>query len=305
MPSSSGSSSGSESCSESCRSRLPFVRHILKHIPNPLLSFYGCTYAEFYDILKKRFRQRFLKKLHNRDFQISQVICARTTERRILLMSENNYEDYKKNLSRSSKQRSSLHRGKVLLAVGICFLLYLLLILPFRPGNVSEIAGNTIKSSNPYGILRVYYIDDLRILRAKTDTDSGQIYCIAAFTDCDQNEWVLSFSPGRNADLAKRIRLSNSFADELTITVSGYFKIEALEDLPFEADSFFSVYGSGCANADGSNMLNLNADYLCAKNESPVLTELSHPGIPFGSMIAGLVGVLYGSFLLIRNRETA
>lgn len=221
-------------------------------------------------------------------------------------MNDNSYEAYKKSLSRSRKQSKALHDGKIQLVLGICFFLYLLWILPFRTGDVSRIRGDEVKAGNPYGHIQVYYIDRLHILRARTDTNSGQIYCIAKFADCDQNEWVLSFSPGRNEQLAERIRLSSSLESELDLTVYGYFQLEALEDLPFEADSFFSVYADKYANAEGSNLLSLNADYLCERSDNPVSKLLSRPGIPLVSLVVGLIGILWGGFLLIKyqKRET-
>lgn len=218
-------------------------------------------------------------------------------------MNENSYEEYKKNLSRSRKKHTNLHDGKILLVLGIIFLLYTLFILPFHADNVNEIRGDEMKAGKNYYPEHVYYIDHLQLLRAKTDADKDQIYCIARFLDRDQNDWIISFTPGENERLAEDIRLSDRFDKELHLTVSGYFQIKPLEDFPFEADSFFTVYGRKYADADGSNMLSMNAKYLCERNDSYLKQILFHPGIPLGSLAAGLGSVIFGIFLLIRSRK--
>ena len=225
-------------------------------------------------------------------------------------MNESGYEEYKKNLHRDQKQRKNLRDGKIQFVLGICFLVYTLVILPFHADNVSEIAGNEMKAGKNYYPEHVYYIYNLEILRAKTDADDGEIYCIARFPDRDQNDWIISFTPGNNQQLAERIRAAerirtaSAFETELNLTVSGYFQLKYLEDFPFEADSFFSVYGRTYANDDGSNMLSLNAKYLCEKNENYTLEILFHPGIPLGSLVAGLLGTIWGSIAWIRNRKS-
>ncbi len=218
-------------------------------------------------------------------------------------MSDNSYEEYKKNLSRSNKRSRDLHRGKGLLIIGICFLLYLLFILPFNAGNVNRIRGDEIKAGSIYDRVRVYYIDQLHVLCAKTDTDNDRIYCIARFADRDQNEWVLLFTPGTNERLADLIRLSDSIESEFDLTVNGYFRLEPLDDLPFAADSFFSIYADKYGNADGSNLLSLNADYLCERGENYTQAALLRRGVPLLSLVVGLIGVLGGVFLLIRNQK--
>lgn len=218
-------------------------------------------------------------------------------------MSDNSYEEYKKNLSRSNKRSWDLHRGKVLLIIGICFMLYLLFILPFNAGNVNRIRGDELKAGGTYDRVRVYYIDELHVLRAKTDTDNGRVYGIARFADSDQNEWVLLFTPGTNERLADLIRLSGSIESEFDLTVNGYFRLEPLEDLPFAADSFFSVYAGKYGNADGSNLLSLNADYLCERGDNYTQAALLRRGIPLLSLVVGLIGIFWGGFLLIRNQK--
>lgn len=229
-------------------------------------------------------------------------------------MEENSYEEYKRNLSRGR----GLHRGKVCIIIGACLLVYVLFILPFRAGNVSEIRGDEITAGKTYYPEKVYYIENLQILHTKTDTDNGEIYCIAKFIDCDQNGWVISFTPGRDERLAEQIKLFGSIENRSTIngysyqetsvnglnpTVSGYFLLEYLEDLPFEADAFYSVYGSKYADAEGLKMISVNAEFLCARYESYTLQALFRPGIPLASFVWGLLGVIFGVILLIRNRH--
>ena len=218
-------------------------------------------------------------------------------------MNESSYEEYKKNLFRDQKKRNGLHDGKIQLVIGICLLLYTLFILPFHADNAHEICGDEMKAGKAYYPQKVYYIENLQILRAKLDTENNNIYCIAKFLDRDQNDWIILFTPGRDEQLAERIRLSSSFKDELNLTTSGYFQLEYLEDLPFAADSFYSVYGSNYADADGRNMLSMNAEYLCGRYDNYTLQALLRPGIPLGSFVFGLIGVISGGFLLFRNRS--
>ncbi|MDE6419235.1 MAG: hypothetical protein K2K87_01765, partial [Lachnospiraceae bacterium] len=150
---------------------------------------------------------------------------------------------------------------------------------------------------------KVFYIENVQILRAKTDADADQIYCIAKFLDIDQNEWIISFTPGKNERVIQSLQLSDRFGKELDLTVSGYFHLKPLEEFPFEADSFFTVYGASYANAEGSNMLSVNAEYLCDRRDNYTLKLLQQPGIPFGSLVVGLVSVIVGGFLLVKNRS--
>ncbi len=218
-------------------------------------------------------------------------------------MNESNYEEYKKNLSRDQTKHNALRNGKVQLIVGICLLLYTLFILPLHADNVYEIKGSEMKAGKAYYPQKVYYIENLQLLRAKTDADDDQLYCIAKFSDRDQNEWIFSFSPGRNKQLAEQIRLSASSENELHLTTGGYFQLQYLEDLPFEADSFYSVYGSDYAEAEGQNMLSMNAQYLCKASGNYTLQALLRPGIPLVSLICGMIGVISGGISLIRNRS--
>ena len=217
-------------------------------------------------------------------------------------MSDNSYEEYKRELSRNLKSKENNHSGKILLIVGTCFLVYLLVILPFRAGNVSEIRGDEVKAGREYYPIHVYYIENLQILRTKTDTD-GSLYCIAKFSDRDGKEWILCFTPGNDKKLTEHIQLTSSFGKEADLTIKGYFQFRYLEDLPYGADSFYSVYADQYADAEASNLLNLNADYLCERNENYTLAVLCRPGIPLASLVVGLFGVLYGGFLLIRNQK--
>lgn len=217
-------------------------------------------------------------------------------------MSDNGYEEYKKDLSRSLKSKEDSRRGKILLIVGACFLVYLLVILPFHAGNVSEIRGDEVKAGKEYYPIHVYYIEDLQILRAKTDTD-GSLYCIAKFLDRDGKEWILCFTPGNDKRLAEHIQLTSSFEKEFDLTIKGYFQLGYLEDLSFGADSFYSVYAGKYADAEASNLLSLNADYLCERTENYTLAVLCRRGIPLGSLVVGLASVLFGGLLLIRNQK--
>lgn len=209
---------------------------------------------------------------------------------------EENYEEYKKNLSRSQKRYEGLHSGKVLTVVGICFLLYTFYILPFHAGKVSELRGDEVEGGTRYDPVKVYYIEDLQILKTKVD-DDDESYCIAKFSDCDQNEWIISFMPGSDKQLEQHLRRG------LTPTVSGYFQLQELDYLPFGVDSFLSVYGGSQAEAEGIEMIKLNAEYLCTGYENYTLKTLCRPGIPLGSFVCGLFGSIQGPILLLRNRS--
>ncbi len=217
-------------------------------------------------------------------------------------MNEGSYEEYKKNLYRDHKKHEGLRGGKIRLVVGICLLLYTLYILPFHAENVRDIRGDEIKAGKAYYPQKVYYIENLQILRAKTDTEKNTIYCIAKFLDCRQNDWIILFTPGRDEQLAERIRLSSSLDNELNLTTSGFFQLQYLDALPSAADSFYSVYGGKYADAEGGNMLGLNAEYLC-RDDSYTLQILLRPGIPLASLVFGLIGVVSGGFLLFKNRS--
>ncbi|MCM1263490.1 MAG: hypothetical protein NC313_12305 [Butyrivibrio sp.] len=215
-------------------------------------------------------------------------------------MNESSYGEYKRNLFREKKKRNGLCDGKIQFALGICLLLYTLWILPFHADNVRDIRGNEMTAGKNYYPEKVCAIEELQLLCAKIDDD--QIYCIAKLLDCDRNDWVVSFTPGRNEELASHIiLLINNPGDELDLTVGGYFLLESLEDLPFVADSFYSVYGRKYADADGQNMLSMNAEYLCGVDDDYTLSALFRPGIPLISLIVGVVGVAYGGILLLRT----
>ena len=219
-------------------------------------------------------------------------------------MEGNSYEEYKKNLSSSRKRREKLHDGKVGIVVGTCMLLYVLFILPFHADNAHTIHGDTIEAGGRYDPQKVYYFEDLQILHTKTDTDDGGIYCIARFTDCAQKDWIISFTPGRDELLAEQIRLFAFFqTEEHDLTVSGYFLMRYLEELPFEADSYFSVYGRSYADDNDSNMISVNAEYLCDKYDNYTQQALFRPGTPLCSFVAGLLSVIVGVISLIRYRS--
>ncbi len=218
------------------------------------------------------------------------------------IMHESGYEEYRKNLSRDRKRRDGFRNGKVQLIIGACLLLYTLLILPFRADNACEIRGDEMTAGKRFFPEKVCYIENLRLLRGKTDADDGRIYCIAKFPDRDQNDWVISFAPGRDQQLAEQIRLSASFENELARAVSGYFLLEDMEDLPFEADAFYTTYGRKYADAGGQNMLGLHAEYLCKGDDNYTLQALLRPGIPFASFVSGMFGVIFGGISLTRNR---
>ncbi len=219
-------------------------------------------------------------------------------------MGDNGYEEYKKELSRSCRKEKNRQRGKGMLIGGTILLIYFLGIFPYKAGNVGEIRGDEVKGGDAYSRVHVYYIDKLQILYVRMDTDNNRIYCIAKFSDRDQKEWITCFSPGKDKKLAESIRLARSFDRESDLTISGYFRMQSLEGLPDGADSFYSIFADDYADAKASNLLNLNAEYLCDKTENYILAVVCRPGIPLGSLVIGLLSVLWGGILLSSNQKS-
>lgn len=217
-------------------------------------------------------------------------------------MDENSYEEYKRNFSREQKKHEGFRNGKFRLAGGIFLLLFTLYILPFQNTNISTVHGSEVAAGKTYDREKVYYIENLQLLCMDKNADDGKVYCIARFSDCDRKDWIICFTPGRNRLLASQVRAADFPENGPGLTVSGYFLMEYLEDLPFEADAFHSVYGREYADAEGRNLLSFNAEYLCAENESPVLKTLLQPGIPLAGLVFGMFGTISGTISLIRNR---
>lgn len=229
----------------------------------------------------------------------------------------NSYEEYKKNLSRSRTWRENIYDGKGMLIAGTFMLLFFLYIFPFHAGNAHEIQGDQIEFGGRYDPQKVYYFDKLEILETKTDTDDDSIYCIARFSDCDQQEWIILLTPGRNEPLAENIRLFGSLQkgteqirlfdspqkEGSTLPVSGYFLMRDLKELPSEAGSYLRSYGKNYAVNDGSNIISVNAEYLCSRRDNYTLQTLKRPGTPLGSLVVALSGIIYGAILLIRCRR--
>ncbi len=216
----------------------------------------------------------------------------------------NSYEEYKKNLSRSRTWSEKIYSGKVCLISGTCLLLLFLYILPFHAGNAHEIQGDQIEFGGLHDSQKVYYFEKLEILDAKTGTDDDSIYCIARFADCNQKEWIILLTPGRNESLAEQIRLFDSLLKvEYNLPVSGYFVMRDLSYLPSGAASYLSIRGQSFAVNDGSNIINVNAEYLCSRTDNYTLQAIKRPGVLLETLVVGLSGVIIGVILLIRYRR--
>lgn len=229
----------------------------------------------------------------------------------------NSYEEYKKNLSRSRTWRENIYNGKGMLIAGTYLLLFFLYLLPFHAGNAHEIQGDQIEFGGRYDPRKVYYFEKLEILHTETDTDDDSIYCIARFSDRDQQEWIILLTPGRNENLAENIRLLNSLQkgteqirlfdspqkEGYNFTVSGYFLMRDLKELPSKAGSYLRNHGQLYAVNDGSNIISVNAEYLCSRTDNYTLQTFNHPSEPLGCLVVGLSGVIYGIILLIRYRR--
>lgn len=220
-------------------------------------------------------------------------------------MSEESYEEYKKLRAKNEKRKEGLHNGKICVVVGLCLLLYSLYMLPHRADSVHQMRGSEIKAAKEYYPEKAYTIETLEILEAKTETD-GRIYAIARFLDGEQKDWIVLLTPGRDERLAENLSLlersqkNGSGGNELT--VRGCFLMRMMEDLPFSADSYYTVYGEKYANENKSNMPAWNAEYLCVIDDNYTLRALCRPGIPLCGFAAGLGGILYGAVSLIRSR---
>ncbi len=216
----------------------------------------------------------------------------------------NSYEEYKKNLSRSRTWRENIYNGKAMLLCGTILLLFCLYLLPFHAGNAHEIQGDQIDFGGRFDPQKVYYFEKLEILDAKTDTDDDSIYCIARFADCNQKEWIILLTPGRNEPLAEQIRLFDSLLKvEYNLPVHGYFLVKDLSYLPYGTGAYLGIRGQSFAVNDGSNIINMRAEYLCSRTENYTLQALKRPGEPLVCFVVGLSGVIYGAILLIRNRR--
>lgn len=222
-------------------------------------------------------------------------------------MEENSYEAYKRDFAHARDKRDNLRRGKCLLATGICLLLFFLYIFPFRAGRADEICGDEIKAGNAYDPIQIYYIENLQLLCANADIDDDKIYCVAKFADCNENDWLISFTSCSDEGVAGKIRDSIQYSSllesKMNLTISGYFQIRYLDAFPFAVNSFYSANGSKYANAGSSNILNLNADYLCKRTDNFMLALLSRPGTALGFLAASLTGIICGGILLVQNRS--
>ncbi len=216
-------------------------------------------------------------------------------------MNESSYEAYKESHSREQKKRDGFRSGMIRLIVGACLLVYVLWVLPFQAGSASQLRGDELTGGKNYFPAKVYYIEDLQLLRVKTDTENGQIYAIAQFSDREKTAWIISFGPGQDSQMAEMIRLSPSLGIP-SHPISGYFLLKPLEELPAEADSFYTVYSRD--HADTDKILSLHAEYLCSKDGSYTLRVLLRPGIPLFSFVVGLFGVLSGGISLVQNRPS-
>lgn len=208
-------------------------------------------------------------------------------------MKETDYQKYKIEQAREQKRKKYLFRGKGSLLAGAFLLLLTLYTIPFHAVNVSEICGEELRER------KAYYIEDLQILQAKVDDTEDQVYCVAKFFDRDQKAWILSFDPGTNEHLAEQIRLAQVLGKELDATTSGYVYVE---NIPDEARVFYSSHSEEYAEADGGNVLKLNAYYLCGASGNYTLQTLMRPGEIKAGFVVGVVGIIFGGVLVITNR---
>ncbi len=214
-------------------------------------------------------------------------------------MKDNSYEEYKKEFSRTQRKRDKFFEGKVCLAVGVFLLLLSLYFLPFRAYNAGELRGDELKTG------KVYYIENLQILHAKIEEDS--ICCMAKFQDKDQKEWLISFTPDGDEQLVNRIQTVKKVEQlfkpgdyhELDMETSGYFYVE---DVPSEASSYYAVYSGNYTETGDVTKLKLNADYLCRWDGNYTLEVLSRPGYILCGFVFGIIGIIWGGFLILKNR---
>lgn len=235
-------------------------------------------------------------------------------------MDENSYQEYKEEKWKRSEKAGGLKRGKLLLIAGICAILYAVLIFPFHADNAGKIHGDEIKAGNPYGFQRVCYIENLQILYAKVYArEIDEIYCVARFSDCDRKEWLICVTFGDSDRLAGQIKALSTredrysgvvekysytlnLADRSDLSVSGYFQMQRLTDLPSEVFDFYATYNSQYLDTEDWNELFINAKYLCDEGGNYTAEVLLNPGILLRTFVAGLSAILFGVFLLMKNR---
>ncbi len=202
------------------------------------------------------------------------------------------YEGYKRRLVSAENQRSALGKGKISIIVGGLLVIVALFLLPYHAENVSEISGAELQKGN------VYYIHDLQILDVKVEEDD--IYCVAGFRDKDDKEWIISFHPRSDEHLVKRMELAASLGADSDITTGGYVYLYELAGNP---KIFYSSHSKNYGAPDGENIIKLDGDYLCDINGNYTMEVLFHPGMIRASFVVGVVGVIYGMFLLLKNRQ--
>lgn len=214
-------------------------------------------------------------------------------------MKDNSYEEYKKEFSRTQHKKDKFFEGKVCLAAGIFLLLLSLFFLPFRAYYASELQGDELETG------KVYYIENLQILHAKIEGDS--ICCMAKFQDKDQKEWLISFIPDGDEQLVNRIQTVKKVEQmfhpgdcfELDMETRGYFYVE---DIPSEASSYYAVYSGNYTETGDVTKLKLNVDYLCPLGGNYTLEVLQRPGYILCGFVFGIIGIIWGGFLVVKNR---
>lgn len=203
------------------------------------------------------------------------------------------YEGYKRRMAAAEKRKEELRKGKVALVIGGVLLAVSLFMIPYHADNVGELSGAQLQEGD------AYYIENLQILDVKVDDDDGDIYCVAGFRDKDEKEWIISFHPGSDENLVRRMELAASLGVDPNIITSGYVYLYELSGNP---KIYYSSHSKNYAEPDEGNIIRLDADYLCDINGNYTLAVLFRPGQIRAAFVVGVIGIIYGIVLLLRNR---
>lgn len=201
------------------------------------------------------------------------------------------YNRYKATSAATQKRKS----GKICLIVGILMVIGALLLLPYHAKNVNAICGDELK------VRDAYYIEDLQILDAQIKEDGKTVYCLARFTDKNQNDWFISFQPRNNEHLVNQINLAKRLGTKPDLTTSGYVYVD---DIPSAASAFYAVRCKSLSDQGEENILELHADYLCSASGNFILEALLRPSLIKQAFVWGVIGILFSILILFKYRKS-
>ena len=201
------------------------------------------------------------------------------------------YEGYKRRLAATEKRKEELRGGKIGLLGGSALVVAALFMIPYHAVKSSEISGRELQAGD------ACYMEQLEIRDVRVD-DDGDIYCVAAFRDMNEKEWIISFHPGDDDHLIRRMEIGASLGTFSDIKIDGYVY---LYQLTGNSETYYSLRSKKYAESDGSNIIRLDADYLCDIYGNYTLEVLLRPSEAKRAFFVGGFGMIHGIFLLLRN----